>query len=373
MIRAVRLTWERAIAWRMRRHHLSERGSDPLAVVSDITGLHAQLMSSAELTLHARSEGLQPDAVSRALWEDRSLVKTWAVRGTLHLLPTEELPLWHGVMGTYRPYEKGAWKRAFGVTAPELQRLLDAVSAALDGRTLTRGELADEVARETGDEQLAERLRESWGAYLKPAAFQGRLCFGPNEGRQVTFTRPDTWAGVGEPLPAEEALPEITRRFLAAHGPATREDYGRWCAVSPAQAGKRIAALGDEVATVDIDGDAMFMLAADAEAAAALAPDDSIRLVPAFDQYVIAATKHAARLLPGDHAARIYRPQGWLSAVLLVGGRIEGVWRHERKGARIELELEPFRKPSAAVRRAAEAEAERVAAFLGGELDLRWL
>ena len=76
------------MAWRLRRHHLHEPApaAAMLEVAAAICGLHAQLMSSAELTLWARVAGLEPDAVQRALWNDRSLVKTWAMRGTLHLL-----------------------------------------------------------------------------------------------------------------------------------------------------------------------------------------------------------------------------------------------------------------------------------------------
>ena len=98
-----------------------------------------------------------------------------------------------------------------------------------------------------------------------------------------------------------------------------------------------------------------------------------MRLLPAFDSYVIAASPHAAHLLPAPELrARIYRPQGWLSPVLLVGGMMQGVWRSERTGRRVVVRLEPFVTLPAWARRAAEGEAERLAAFLGGTLDLRW-
>jgi len=85
----LQLTWRQAAAWRVRRQHLDRRRPprDILAVASRLCGLHAQLMSSAELTLWARTDSLDRQAVQRALWQDRSLVKTWAMRGTLHLLP----------------------------------------------------------------------------------------------------------------------------------------------------------------------------------------------------------------------------------------------------------------------------------------------
>ena len=85
----LKLTWPRAAAWRAARHHLDRRApaGSLFAVASRLCGLHAQLISSAELTVWARVEDLDRQAVQRALWEHRTLVKTWAMRGTLHLLP----------------------------------------------------------------------------------------------------------------------------------------------------------------------------------------------------------------------------------------------------------------------------------------------
>jgi hypothetical protein len=90
------LTWPEVLTWRLTRQHLGRRATreEALGVVSQICGLHAQILSSAELTLWARVEDLEPDAVQKALWEERSLVKTWAMRGTLHLLSAAELPIW---------------------------------------------------------------------------------------------------------------------------------------------------------------------------------------------------------------------------------------------------------------------------------------
>ena len=87
---------------------------------------------------------------------------------------------------------------------------------------------------------------------------------------------------------------------------------------------------------------------------------------------MIAATRHAEALMPGPFKARVHRPQGWISPVLLVDGQLAGVWRHERKGKRLLVSVEPFARVAAAARRAAEEEAERLAAFLGGALELSW-
>src|SRR5690242_18720597 len=192
----LKLTWRRAAAWRLRRHYLDGRApaGSLLPVASRLCGLHAQLMSSAVLTAWARVEGLDSDAVAKALWEDRTLVKTWAMRGTLHLLPANELPLWYAALGTSRRYLNPAlWQKYFGITIEDLDRLTEAVGAALDGRVMTREELVQEVGRLTGSAAFGSKLAQSWGTILKPAAFSGRLCFGPSLGQRVQFTRPDTW------------------------------------------------------------------------------------------------------------------------------------------------------------------------------------
>jgi uncharacterized protein YcaQ len=373
---AIELTWPQALAWRMRRHHLIDRAapSEMLAVTARIGGLHAQVMSSAELTLHARVEGLEREAVARALWEERSLVKLWAMRGTLHLLPAAELDTWLGALSTYDHYLKPAWLRAFEITEEQLERLVDVIGEALDGRPLTREELGATAARIAGEPDLADKVQGSWGPYLKPASFRGRLCFGPNDGQKVTFTRPDSWLGrsveTGEPA---EALREVTRRHLGAFGPAARGDLARWWGVQPARGGRMLEALGDEAAEVDVEGTPGWMLREHAEEAAAGEPPERlVRLLPGFDMWVIGAARDAAALLDLGEKKRVYRNQGWISPVLLVNGPIDGVWKHERTGKRLTVTIEPFGKLPKWARTGAEAEAERLAAFLGGELELSW-
>jgi uncharacterized protein YcaQ len=372
----IELTWPQALAWRMRRHHLIERAPQEgmLEVVSRIGGLHAQVMSSAELTLHARVEGLEREAVATALWEDRTLVKLWAMRGTLHLLPAAELDTWLGALGTYDHYLKNAWLKGFDITEEQLEQLIAAIGEALDGRALTREELGAAVARIAGEPELADKVQGSWGPYLKPASFRGRLCFGPNDGQKVTFTRPDSWLGravdAGEP---EEALREVTRRHLGAFGPAAREDLARWWSAQPAKARRMLEALGEEAVEVDVDGTPGWMLREHAEQAAAEEPPRRVvRLLPGFDMWMIGAARDAAALLDPAEKKRVYRNQGWISPVLLVNGRMDGVWKHERKGKRLTVTIEPFGKLPKWARKGAEAEAERLAGFLGGELEVGW-
>ena len=140
----------------------------------------------------------------------------------------------------------------------------------------------------------------------------------------------------------------------------------------PAEAGRWIAALGEEAVEVDVEGTAGWMLAADAAEAAAATPPGVVRLLPGFDQYVVGAPRGEPAVLPDAHRAAVYRPQGWLSPVVLDDGRMAGTWALERRGDAAEITVTPFGRRSAAVRAGAEAEAERLAAFLGCALALRW-
>jgi len=371
------LSWESVLAWRVARQGLAERAAadEWAAVVARVCGLHAQVRTSAELTLWARVDGLDAGTVAQALWTDRTLVRTWAMRGTLHLLPADELALWVGAQGVIRPrYEMASWRKAFGMSSAEAVAVLDAIRDALDGEPLTRDELADTVGERLEDARLGEAVRGSFGTMPKLAAFRGDVVFAPPVGRHVRFTRPDRWLGRGwEPAPAREAMTAVIRRHLAAYGPASRETFARWFGMaSAAQAGKLIAALGDEVATVRVDGWEGWMLCDDVAAASASGPRGVVSLLPAFDQYVVAAPREETPVLAAEYKDRVYLRQGWLSPVLLVDGRIAGVWSHERRGGFLSVTIEPFAAVEDVVRAGAEQEARRLAKYFGEELELVW-
>ena len=343
-------------------------------MVGAIGGLHAQVLSSAELAVWARIDGLRPGEVEEELWEQRSLVKTWAMRGTLHLLPAQEYGLWQAALDTYDHYLKGGWLRGFKITREELDLLLETVREVLGEEGLTREELAEAVAAAANSPPLGEKLQDSWGAYLKPASFQGSLCFGPGRGRNVTFVSPAVWLGEPASRPGpEEALAEVTRRYLNAYGPATAAEYSRWWGPRrPAQATRYFRALGEAAVAVDIEGEPHWALGEQVAEIATSRPQKAVRLLPAFDPYVIGSARDVPAILASEHRTRVHRPQGWISPVLLVDGRIEGVWSHERSGGRLSVRIEAFGEPPAWVLEGAEAEAQRLAGFLGEGLALEW-
>ena len=360
----VTLTWDRVRARRLSGHHLDRRVPRKrlLDVVADTCGIHSQVQSSAELQLWARVTGVTREEIRAALWDDRSLVRTWSLRGTLHLLRAEDLALFVAALRTHDRWWKGAWLRMIGMSEKELRATLEAIRASLGAKPLTREELAEEVASAVGPKGR-DRMMSGWGEMLKPAAFHGYLCSGPPRGQSVTFVRPDRWLRRWSVPEAEDAWREILGRYLRAYGPATREEFARWWGTQPAPAGRVMKASGDSLTEVEIEGHRAWALASELPALRKGPAPEGVRLLPVFDVYTTGLRPRSSLVDP-RFEGRVYRKAGWISPVVLIGGRVAGVWKHENSGARVEVSVEPFSKLSAAHRKAIASEADRLGKFL---------
>lgn len=222
------ITWDNVLAWRMRRQMLvGFETSDPVEITRRLCGVQAQVASSAAMAIALRQGDPNPRDVDAGLSAKR-LVKTWAMRGTLHLLPVEDAGVYLSLLASGRHWEKGSWQRTFA-TADQIAALGVAVGDALDGRVLTREQLVAEVVRRTKDTSLVEKLGSGWGALLKPLAFQGLICHGPSDGSNVTFARPDSYFPDWRPLPEPgEAADVAIPAYLGAYGPAPIAAFDQW-------------------------------------------------------------------------------------------------------------------------------------------------
>lgn len=364
------LTWRRALAWRMRRHLLEPVGSLPVEdVVRRLGGVQAQVASSAELAVRLRRADSEPGEVGRALADGR-LIKTWAMRGTLHLLTPEDGGAFLSLIAASRPWARSSWVRYFGVTPEAMERLREVVREELAGRVLTREELVAAVVARPGLEHVGEGLRSGWGTLLKPIAWQGDLCIGPSQGTRVTFMRPvdasRRWAGLPAP---DVAGPLAIAAYLRAHGPATGDAFGNWLAggwFGKRQLRRWFDALGERVVEVDVDGQRAFLLAEDLDEAAATTPTRAVRLLPGFDQYVLGPGTADARVVPAARRAQVSRQAGWISPVVVAGGVVAGTWEADGDRVRLAWFGESGKPPRAAL----EAEVERLGSIIGRSMAL---
>jgi winged helix DNA-binding protein len=217
-------------------------------------------------------------------------------------------------------------------------------------------------------------LGSSWGTLWKPSMYRGELCFGPGDGRTRTFVNPRKWPREWKEWEPKEAQQEVARRYLQAYGPATPRDFSFWWDGGGRTFGKRMfESLGDEVETVDVEGLQATALSSTIESMEKVKVGHTVRLLPMFDVYVLTQSRNIEPVLAMQHKDKVFRPAAWVSAVVLVGGRIEGVWEYETRKAQTIVKVSMFANPADKVRREIEAEAERLEGFLNTNVAVEFV
>ncbi|MGD9570639.1 MAG: winged helix DNA-binding domain-containing protein [Thermoleophilia bacterium] len=317
------------------------RARDPHTAVRTAFAIQAQDVKGARLGVRARSEGLAAADVARACGaSERSLVRTWAMRSTLHMLPAEDVRWVVGLLGPLIA-RRGARRRAeLGLDDRACARILDALPAVLAGGPLTRAEvvagLAARGARIDPDGQAPAHA-------LLLAAAEGLVCRGPDGPRDAaTYVLLDDWVAPEPARDRDAALAELARRHRAAYGPGDAGDLARWSGL-PAADARRAWALAGPPPPAPLTGDG----------------PPPPRLLPAFDGALLG---HRDRdpLLPPDVAVQVVAGP-WIHPAVVAGGRVIGAWRRDDGTVRVR----PIGALPRGTRAGLRAEAEDVGRFLG--------
>jgi hypothetical protein len=335
-------------------------------VVGDLSGVQAQDIAAAALSVRARCGGLVAAHVEQARVAERCVVRTWLMRGTLHLVAAEDVGWLLGLLGPIF-IRSGRGRRAqLGLDEETGVRGVRALDAMLAARgPLTRDEIRGELAA-----QGIPSAGQATIHLLGLAALEGRLCYGPNRQGQETFVLLADWIGRGAAVPPEHASAELARRYLAAYGPATAEDFAAWSGLTLGAARDAWGKLRDQLLEVGIAGGRAWMLQSHATwLDEALADGPAVNLLPRFDTYWLGYGSRDWALDP-QFAWRIFPGGGILHPALLVDGRAAGAWRIKRRRKHIDVSLEPFEALSSQVQPGLEAEVADLAHFLGAEASL---
>jgi len=362
--------WSEVRVRRLARHFLLDRApaGKLVGVVGGVCGIHAQVLTAGELSLGIRVNGITRTDVRRALWEERSLVKTWGVRGTVHLYPAGEVAMWVAAARASGREQDQRRLKFLGITPALLETLIEEAGRAVDGRRLTLKELGAELVRRLP--WSAEHASTAFGAGSWPkwrvgvghAAGRGLLVFGPNRGPEVTFVSPREWLGGWPRVDVDAAVVEVLRRYLRTYGPSTANEFAQWLAIHPRRARAALAEIAGELEEVEVEGEPRLDLPGEPAKARR-----SVRLLPHFDAYLRGF--HPRRELTAGHAERSAGGTGQ-APVLLVDGMVAGVWQRQAKGRRLQVRVDTFVKLSKAQLAELEGEARRVSAFDGLEAEL---
>jgi len=361
------MTDREALHRRVRAQGLAGPGATSVVDAVRAAGaLQAQDTRASRLAVRCRSRGLDAPAVKRACGEERSVVRTWLMRGTLHMVPAEDAGWMAALLGPRFAAGDRGRRLQLGLDDDTCARALPAIRESLEGgRPLSRGELVSAVrARGVAVDPAGQA-----GAHLVAyAAAAGLVCRGPErEDDEPTYVLLDEWAGRHARREADAALAELTLRYVSAHGPATAGDYACWAGIGVGLARRGFGLVERHLERVEVAGEAAWMPAGTDTAGGDAAP--VVRLLPAFDAYLLA---YRARdlALPRRFARRVQAGGGWIHPVLVVDGTVVGTWRLEAHGRASTVVLAPFERLDEAIRPALEAEAADVGRFLAREIDL---
>jgi Winged helix DNA-binding domain len=313
---------------RMTRQGLAARSAaDPAGVAAAAVGLQAQDVGAARLGVRARSTAVDEAAVVNAIQHERSVVRTWLMRSTVHLVAAVDLRWMAELYGPVMERNHRTRWRNLGITEPMIDTALAHARELLSGSGLTRHELAAELAArglELGDDgQVPTHL-------LAALTARGLTCRGADRGRDATFVLLDDWVA---PAPAPvDPLAELARRYFRAFGPATAADFTTW---SGLPSGTPIAAIRDELTEVEFDGRRGWTLGQ-------VEPAPAFRLLPMFDNYLLGYRDRTAILDPARHP-QVY-VGGIIKATVVCDGRVIGSWRLDRSARTAVVRVTAFER-----------------------------
>jgi len=377
----VPITWDQVAAFRLRGHHLAERAATKalVRVAGDMAGAQAQLLSAAQLSLWARVRDLEIAHVEEAV-RKRTLVKAACMRRTLFLVPSKDVAVF--VRGTARRAEKEIrWARGKGVPERVIEAAIEAALGALD-EPRTRREIAERASQTLGV-QMQSTQGGGWGSrrslaavpvgsltypvvdLLHLAAARGVVCYGPSRGNEPTFVRADAWIPKWKDVPQEKAEGLLLRKYLRAFGPSTAADFALWSGITLTEARAIWSREQSNFASVNVEGWMAEVLRENLEGLAqAEFERPLVRLLPYFDTFLL-GHKERDHLMLAKHRPQVYRPQGWIAPVVLVDGRVAGVWEQAREGNRLRLKVTKFGTLSRRIIAGIREEARDLARLLG--------
>ncbi|GEK19865.1 DNA glycosylase AlkZ-like family protein [Cellulomonas xylanilytica] len=331
MTTAAQVTRPQALAWRTGRHLLDPVGASSVQdVVRRLTAIPAE--SDTELAVRTRQRSSRPGEVAEALRDGR-LLRTFAFRGAVHLLTPEEGGIYLRLRGAGRQWELPSWQEFYGLAPQDWPAFRETVRDALGGHPLTRAELGEALAARPRYAHLRAVFATDPWTLLKALAWQGDLTFGPSRDGEPTFqllAHNPRWAGLPD---LDDAGRLAIEAYVRAYGPTTADHVQYWLGAGLSAGRRRIQGwlaelLRDRLAPVVVDGTASLVLAEDVDELVGTEPTGVVRLLPAYDQWVLGPGTADPTIVPPAQRAAVSRGAN----VVIAGGVVVGTWsvRHDR-------------------------------------------
>ncbi|MFG3690456.1 winged helix DNA-binding domain-containing protein [Micromonospora sp. NPDC047740] len=358
----VRLTGAEALALRMTslllRPHPVARPDGVAGVVEWFGAMQAQDNASGLWSLGVRLPG-RTLADVRAALERREALRTWPMRGTVHLVPSRDAHWMLAVTGV-RTLAGAATRRAqLGLTEAEADRAVDVLGTALaGGRRLTRAQCLAALGAAGIDTTGQRGYHLLWYA-----AQRGVTCIAPHVGTEQTFALLDEWVPDPHRPERDEALGILALRYVRSHGPVTPHELARWTGLTVTDARRGFAVAGDALAPVAVDGVEAMVDASLLDAPRE--PVDDVHTLLGFDEYLLGFKDRTLMLDPAHAAAVVPGNNGVFLPTVVRDGRVVGTWKRTVGKASVSVTVQPLAPFDAALRSRVESGLADYARYLG--------
>jgi len=321
---------------RLAAQHIAQADfARPEDAVRHLLALQAQDYPGALWAIALRAHHCTAADVEQAI-RDRKIVRTWPMRGTLHMLHADDVRWMLNLLAPRATAAAKTRRLALGLTDEVMTEAETCVRSLLAGGTVMRRDI---LQKELGKRLTGITMDAShFGHILRNFGERGITCFGPHEGKQPTFVLLDDWVPKS-PLPDKPAaLAELTRRYFISHGPATLKDLAGWGMLTMTDAKTGLAAVSDQLDSAEFAG-ATYYYAKGLQPAA----EPNVFLLPGFDEYVL-GYKDRSAAVPDEHSQKVVPGNnGMFKATIVVNGQIVGTWKRANRKA-LQIEASYFAK-----------------------------
>jgi hypothetical protein len=346
---------QRLTALRLSAQGIAAPGlTSPAAVVRHLLAMQAQDYAGALWSVGLRTPSCTAADVTRAL-ADREIVRSWPMRGTLHLTAAEDLG-WMLQLTGARIFASAAGRhRQLGLEEAHFTLARSTAETELGGGVILSRTALLAAFASAGIDVTGQR-----GSHLLLAlSVRGVLVFGPADGTTQTFALLDEWVQHPRHLDADEALAEFVLRYFEGHGPATIRDFAWWSSLTLTDARRGLALVEAVLERLEVDG-VIYYHRGGLEPAL-----PGVHALPGFDEYVLGYQDRGAQLAPEFFEAIVPGANGMFRSTVVVDGQIVGTWRRSMTAKAVTVEVEPLLPLSARSRTRFNRALARYGDFVG--------
>ncbi len=334
-------------------------------VVTWFGAMQAQDLASALWSLGLRLPGSTERDMLTAL-EQRRILRTWPMRGTIHLVPAEDAHWMLNLMGSTMMATSHRRRENLGLTQEDTDQATAALADALSGsRRLTRSQALSTIndAGVTTEGQRGYHL-------LWYAALTGVTCIGPQVEGEQTFVLLDEWVANPRRLDAREAAAELAYRYFRSHGPAPGSDFAGWTGLGLRITRTAVSDNAGRLTSITVGGEEMWLCTELADDPDAVRPQRRTVALPGFDELILGFKDRRLHIPEGRFDDIVPGGNGIFRPTIVSDGIVRATWRRTMKAASVAITVEAFEPMTTAGRASLDRAFREYGSYLGRRPDV---